>query len=106
MPTPSAEQAVLEAEENGEETFKTKDAAGNELLQRPISISTTPSAPAKGKRGRKPRPKTSGMVKVYNKANGCLFTSTGPIGPNAEAMVAEEDLEKYPLLKKYLIKLA
>ena len=92
----TAEDAARVAQESGEEVTTVKDEAGQEFVQRPISITAT-------KRTRKPRKKAGGRVKVYNRRAGAVFGTDCTIGANEEGTVLQSDLDTYDTLREWLL---
>jgi hypothetical protein len=92
----TVEEAARVAQESGEEVTTVKDEAGQEFVQRPISITTT-------KRTRKPRKKAGGRVKVYNRRGGAVFASDCHIGPHDEGTVLQSDLDASENLRDWLL---
>jgi hypothetical protein len=93
--TQSAEDAIKDALEKGEEPRFTTDEGGQELAQRPISLKLGEKSPkaAPGKR-----------VRVYHKRNATVFLSNGEkLGPNAEQDILLEDYER---VKEHVVKVA
>lgn len=96
--TVSPEAAVAELLETGQIPEKTKDAEGNELLQRPVSIDLKPvHEPPKHAPGKR--------VKVYNKVGAKLFTSDGFLEGHSEGTILESDLQ-HPSIQKAVVVLA
>jgi hypothetical protein len=94
----SATRAVKEAMDRGEEVATTKDEAGNEYIQRPVSLDL--------KRGPgRPRKNPGARVKVYNKLKTRLYLSDGVLEANAEAEILVTDLA-IPGIKRNVLKIA
>ncbi len=95
----SAEEAIILAQKRGEETPTTKDAGGQELVQRPISLSYTAPVARDHK-------KDAAYVKVYHKRQTSVWLSDGSIlGPEEEGYIPLEDFEN-PAIAPYVLKLA
>ena len=79
----SAEDAVRKAFEGGEELIRTQDAAGQELVQRPVSLDAEP-APALQRGAR---------TKVYNKYRARLFCTDTVLEPEGTGSILVSDLQ-------------
>lgn len=88
----SAEEAVRKAFEAGEELVHTQDAAGQDLVQRPVSLrKEAPPALKKGAR-----------TKVYNKYRARLFCSDTVLEPESVGSILVSDLQKPSIASKVI----
>ena len=79
----AAEDAIVAEIKSGGEVHTTKDSKGEEITQRPISLSAADLAP-KFTHGARCR--------VYNRHYGAVFTTDAKIEPHSEGSVLESDM--------------